>query len=197
MNKKFYIGLIIIIIITIITILFPLRVYQESVMGALNMPIDIKENDVFEQHFKINYTNFSELGIRLSTYQKKNKHGKISVSIYKDNELIKKEIINLTKVNDNDTVYIKFDEQKDSDKASFKFIIKYEEYYDDIRLATWYGISPTGNNYLLLNGKKDKYQLYFTYNGNGKVNDFLLYDLVALCLWIIICSCNGGKQHDK
>ena len=195
MKKNFYLGLIILLIITFFILIIPPRIYQNKSNGNSNFATDIKKDDIYEVNFNTELKDIKKIGIRLSTYQYNNTHGIVSLSLYGNDSLINEKKIDLKNVEDNKMVYMKFKKQKNSNKTHYKLVIKYDEYYDDIKLATWYSNSVKENNYVLYNGEKQPYTLYYELYGRGKVNDFLLYDFLMISLWIIGFSCNGGKYE--
>lgn len=197
MKKNYhYLILIVLLVITFITIVVPPRVYQTSPNGKSLFATEIKKDDVYESLFTTPLKNIDKIGIRFSTYQYNNKHGSIIISLYGNDTLIKEKIIQLKNVEDNSIVYLKFKQQANSLKTNYKLVIKYNEYYDDNRLATWYSTSSNEDNYVLYNGERQLNTLYYELSGKGKVKDFLLYDLLLISLWIVWFSCNGGK-HEK
>lgn len=195
MKNKYYLSLIILLIITFVIILFPPRVYQKKSNGSLKYATDIKKDDIYEAFFTTDLKDINKIGVRFSTYQYKNKHGIIVMQLYDNDTLVKSKRIKLKNVEDNKNIYMNFKNQKNSQKKHYKLVIKYEEYYDDIKLATWYSYSATENNYVLYNNDRQLNSLYYELYGKGKVNDFLLYDLLIISLWVIGYSSFGGKYE--
>lgn len=200
MKKKIYLLIFIFFIfLTIYHLFFPVKVYQNTSNGGPRTAVEIKEDDVLEEYFTTDLIGINRIGIRFSTYQYKNTHGKISITLYGNDKVIKTQKINLKNIDDNQMIYLNFNKQNNSNKIKYKIQIKYEEYYEDIKLATWLGLVGTDNNYVLINGNKEKYSLYYTIKGKGKVNDFILYDLLVLSILIVVYSCCGGdyEKHNK
>ena len=198
-NKKIIVISLIIFLIGIIFIIFPIKVEQVSSIGYHSIAIkEMKKDDVIKGYFKPSADKISNIGLRFSTFDTINKHGKIKIVLKEnDNKIIKEEIFDLSNIKDNSMVYLVFDKQKDSNKKFYTVTISFEEYYDDIRLTTWGSNGISDDNYMVLNDKKTDYTLYCTLKGYNKTYDAVLYTLIALSMCLVIYGLEGGKTNDR
>lgn len=198
-KKNFIIIGFIIVIALVIQILFPVRVKQTINVGNPINPIELKDKDsIIEQTFTTDLKKVSSIGIRFSTYSKKNKHGKIKITLKENNnKKIIEKVYKLSDISDNSMLYLNFKPIEKTKGNIYKLIISYDEYYNDIKLATWIGGSSNNDNYLKLNNKKQKNNLFYSLTGYKPVSDFIVYILIILGFYFVLYGCMEDENNAK
>lgn len=194
--KKNTFLIVISLILIIVSIFFPLKVNNYEIVGMKSDgPIGkMKSETIYEQYFTTNKEDFNMIGIPFATYDQKNEHGKIKISLYKNGTLLKEKKYKLNDISDNSILNFKFKKQKNVYNQKYKLKIEFDKYYDDILLTGWYGMYLANeNNYLMVNNKKMDRSLLYYINGKSSVNDFTICSLIFFSFIIMVISLKGDK----
>ena len=197
-NKRLFI-LIIVIIIGIILFLFPIKKTQISTIGINNIIIgELKKDDIVKGFFKPVGDNMDSIGLKFSTYEKHNNHGKIRIVVKEfDKKIIADKVIDLKDIADNSKIYVGFKKQKNSNKKEYTVTLSFNEFYDDIKLATWAGDKSTENNYLIFNGEKTGYSLFVSYRSVYNVYDFVFYSFLIASAMLVYNGVGAVKYENN
>ena len=178
--KKSKVLFCILVGIFVISLIFSLKsnLITKSYDGEITA-IELK-NEVYEFDIKPNGDNFNAIVYRFCTFDTFGHRGRIHYKFVEENNNVLFE--NSEKISDIKTNVMRtegFEKIKKSKGKTFKFIVYYDEYYDDEIFGIWVNTNGNDSNYLV-NDKKYGLQLSVKEDVNNVTFSWLLLIAVAI-----------------
>ncbi len=152
--KKSKLLLYVLLVIFVISLIFPLKsnVITKSYSGEITA-IELK-NEVYEFDVRASGDDFDAIIYRFCTFDTFGHKGRIHYKFVDENNNVLFE--NSEKISDIKTNvyrYQSFNRIKNSKDKLYKFIVYYDEYYDDETFGIWVNLNGDSNNYLVNDNK--------------------------------------------
>lgn len=171
--------MIILIIITVGTIIFPKKTISSKQYGSGSYQIfgEIKNGDVLEQQF-VSDGNYNQLGVRFATYAQMINKGNLIVEIIDQDNHVEKKKLKLSSLMDSSYYYFDYKLQKNK-----KYTLKLRIQNSDFPITVYTFSEKKDNSNLYFNHKKQDQTLWLSFLYNEDKDYYgTWYSIFALVL---------------